>query len=144
MCWVTVDDLERRGLDARLVGADRLYAVAAGDDTSEVAAESTLLLLDEDATSWSSWNAYAEELARETSARVVRISDGGITGPAFFDHVRRIKRPVVNSPKGQTDPAAAGPRPAPRHHAPDLLDLVPGMASRRSPRFGPGRRRRPR
>jgi hypothetical protein len=32
----------------------------------------------------------------------VPISDGGITGPAFFDHVRRSRRPVVNSPKGQT------------------------------------------
>ncbi|GAA2443685.1 hypothetical protein GCM10010191_70330 [Actinomadura vinacea] len=30
--------------------------------------------------------------------------DGGITGPAFFDHVRRLRRPVINSPKGQTMP----------------------------------------
>ena len=50
------------------------------------------------------WNAYGQELARETGARAVRISDGGITGPAFFDHVRRGKRPLVNSPKGQTAP----------------------------------------
>ncbi|EST19033.1 hypothetical protein M878_42980 [Streptomyces roseochromogenus subsp. oscitans DS 12.976] len=28
--------------------------------------------------------------------------DGGLTGPAFFDHVRRSDRPVINSPKGQT------------------------------------------
>jgi hypothetical protein len=101
---VTVDDLEQHGLDAALVGADRLYAVAAGSNGSEVAAGETLVLLDEDATSWSSWNAYAVELARETGARAVRICDGGITGPAFFDHVRRGRRPVVNSPKGQTDP----------------------------------------
>lgn len=26
------------------------------------------------------------------------------TGPAFFDHVRRCRRPVVNSPKGQATP----------------------------------------
>ena len=104
VCWLTADDLERRGLRACLVGADRLYAVAAGDDTGEVAARDTLILLDEDATSWSSWNAYAEELARQTGARAVRITDGGITGPAFFDHVRRLKRPLVNSPKGQTAP----------------------------------------
>ncbi len=104
VCWVTVSDLDQRGLDARLVGADRLYAVAVGDDTSKVAANGTVILLDEDATSWSSWNAYAQELARETAARVVRISDGGITGPAFFDHVRRIRRPLINSPKGQTTP----------------------------------------
>jgi hypothetical protein len=76
--------------------------VATGDDTSEVPARDTVVLLDEDTTSWSSWNAYAEELAQETGAHAVRISDGGITGPAFFDHVRRSGRPVVNSPKGQT------------------------------------------
>ncbi|PTM93663.1 hypothetical protein C7821_10733 [Streptomyces sp. VMFN-G11Ma] len=38
----------------------------------------------------------------QRGARTVRISDGAITGPAFFDHVRRCTRPVVNSPKGQT------------------------------------------
>ena len=104
VCWVTTDDLERRGLQACLVGADRLYAVSVGDDTSDVAARATLVLLDEDTTSWASWNAYAEELARQTGARAVRIADGGITGPAFFDHVRRLKRPLINSPKGQTAP----------------------------------------
>jgi hypothetical protein len=35
---------------------------------------------------------------------VVRVCDGGITGPAFFDHVRRSRCPIVNSPKGQTTP----------------------------------------
>ena len=104
VCWVTADELEQHGLDATLVGADRLYAVAVGVNGGEVAAGETLVLLDEDTTSWSSWNAYAEELARDTGARAVRISDGGITGPAFFDHVRRGGRPVINSPKGQTDP----------------------------------------
>jgi DNA-binding transcriptional LysR family regulator len=104
ICWITTDELERHGVHARPIGADRLYAVAAGDNGGAVAARDTLVLLDEDATSWSSWNAYAEELARETGARAIRISDGGITGPAFFDHVRRGRRPVINSPKGQTAP----------------------------------------
>ncbi|MFJ5272325.1 LysR family transcriptional regulator [Streptomyces sp. NPDC088358] len=104
VCWVRTEDLEQRGLHARLLGADRLYAVSAGDDTGEVAARDTAVLLDGDTTSWSSWNVYAELLARDTGARAVRISDGGITGPAFFDHVRRSGRPVVNSPKGQTTP----------------------------------------
>ena len=104
VCWVTVDELEQHGLDACLVGADRLYAVAVGDNGSEVAARDTLVLLDEDATSWSSWNAYAEELARETGARAVRISDGGITGPAFFDHVRRA------GARSSTRPRARPPR----------------------------------
>ena len=104
VCWVTTDELDQHGVHARLVGADRLYAVAIGDDSGEVAARDTLVLLDEDETSWSSWNVYAQELARETGARAVRISDGGITGPAFFDHVRRSRGPVINSPKGQTAP----------------------------------------
>ena len=104
VCWVTVNELEQHGLDACLVGADRLYAVAVGDNGGEVAARDTLVLLDEDATSWSSWNAYAEELARETGARAVRISDGGITGPAFFDHVRRGRR------RSSTRPRARPPR----------------------------------
>ncbi|MFG2475914.1 LysR family transcriptional regulator [Streptomyces fagopyri] len=104
VCWVRTEDLEQRGLHARLLGADRLYAVSAGDDTGEVAARDTAVLLDADTTSWSSWNVYAELLARDTGARAVRISDGGITGPAFFDHVRRTGLPVVNSPKGQTTP----------------------------------------
>jgi DNA-binding transcriptional LysR family regulator len=104
ICWITTDQLERHGVQARPIGADRLYAVAAGHNGGAVAARDTLVLLDEDATSWSSWNAYAEELARETGARAVRICDGGITGPAFFDHVRRGRRPVINSPKGQTAP----------------------------------------
>jgi len=46
----------------------------------------------------------APTAARDTGARAVRISDGGITGPAFFDHVRRSRRPIINSPKGQTAP----------------------------------------
>jgi DNA-binding transcriptional LysR family regulator len=104
VCWVRTEDLEQRRLQARLIGADRLYAVATGDDTSDVPAQDTIVLLDDDATAWSSWNIYAEQLAHDTGARAVRISDGGITGLAFFDHVRRSSRPVINSPKGQTAP----------------------------------------
>jgi DNA-binding transcriptional LysR family regulator len=104
VCWVRSEDLERRALSARLIGADRLYAVSTGKDTGDVNARDTVVLLDDDTGTWSSWNAYAEDLARDTGARAVRISDGGITGSAFFDHVRRSARPVVNSPKGQTSP----------------------------------------
>ncbi|MBY8880134.1 LysR family transcriptional regulator [Actinacidiphila acidipaludis] len=99
VCWVRTEDLERLGLTARLLGADRLHAVSAGEDTSDVAAGDTAVLLDDDVTSWSSWNAFAEELAQDTGARAVHTSDSGVTGPAFFDHVRRSRRPVVNSPK---------------------------------------------
>jgi DNA-binding transcriptional LysR family regulator len=104
VCWVRAKDLEEYGLSGRLIGADRLHAVAAGEDTSEVRARDTAVLLDDDTTSWASWNLYAAQLARDTGARAVRISDGGITGPAFFEHVRSSRRLIVNSPKGQTTP----------------------------------------
>ncbi|MDQ0810057.1 DNA-binding transcriptional LysR family regulator [Streptomyces sp. B3I7] len=117
VCWVRRRDLAEHGLEARLLGADRLYAVttrlparegnAHDVDTREVGARDVVArdvvaLLDSDVTTWSSWNDYAEELARATGARAVRITDGGITGPAFYDHVRRSRRPVLNSPKTQT------------------------------------------
>jgi len=104
ICWVQTDDLASLELDARLIGADPLYALATGADTSPVAAKDTTLLLDADAATWASWNRYAEQFAKDTEARVVQIDDGGVTGPAFFDHVRRLRRPVVNSPKGQSAP----------------------------------------
>jgi DNA-binding transcriptional LysR family regulator len=102
VCWVRAQDLEQYGLRSRLIGADRLHAVATGEDASDVRARDTSVLLDDDTTSWASWNLYAAQLARDTGARQIRISDGGITGPAYFDHVRRSRRPVINSPKGQT------------------------------------------
>lgn len=108
VCWIRAEDLERLGLEARLIGTDRLYAVAAGDDGSEVEVQDTIVLLDDDITSWASWNDFAERLSRDTGAQAVRITDGGVTGPAFFDHVRRIRRPVVNCPKGQTTPLPPG------------------------------------
>ncbi|WP_217552430.1 LysR family transcriptional regulator [Streptomyces sp. GbtcB6] len=104
VCWVRTEDLERLGLRARLIGADRLYAVAKGTDTSDLPARDADVLIDDDITSWASWNGYAEELTQAVGARAVRISDGAVTGPAYFDHVRRCTRPVLNSPKGQTAP----------------------------------------
>ncbi|MFJ9426863.1 LysR family transcriptional regulator [Streptomyces sp. NPDC101249] len=110
VCWAPRADLERLGLRSRLLGADRLYAVDVGlgsdaqGSSRAVAARDTVVLLDDDATSWSSWNVYGRELAGTTGARAVRIGDGGVTGPAFFDHVRRLRRPVVNCPKGQGSP----------------------------------------
>jgi DNA-binding transcriptional LysR family regulator len=104
VCWVRAQDLEEHGLNARLIGADRLYAVARGAGNDDVLARDTVVLLDDDVKTWRTWSIYAEQLARDTGARPVRISDGGITGPAFFDHVRRSPRPVVNSPKGQNTP----------------------------------------
>jgi DNA-binding transcriptional LysR family regulator len=104
ICWVRAADLVERDLQARLIGADRLHALSMGAETSDVRAQDTLVLVDADTVSWASWNLYAEEFAGATGATVVRIDDGGVTGRAFFDHVRRLRRPVVNSPKGQTTP----------------------------------------
>ncbi|WP_444543457.1 LysR family transcriptional regulator [Lentzea cavernae] len=104
VCWIRKADAEQMGLTVRLVGADRLYAVAVGTDTSPVKAGDIAVLVDDDVTSWQSWNDYAEEFAKDTGARVRRIHNGAITGPAFFDHVRVCTTPVLNSPKGQTTP----------------------------------------
>ncbi|MET9490764.1 LysR family transcriptional regulator [Nocardia sp. NPDC006630] len=107
VCWVRSKDLADLGLHARLIGADRLHAVSSGTRTTAVPAAETLVLLDDDTTSWSSWNVYAEQLARDTGAQSARIGDGGITGSAFFDHVRRSTRPVLRSPKDMAAPIPA-------------------------------------
>ncbi|WP_034260757.1 LysR family transcriptional regulator [Actinospica robiniae] len=108
ICWTPVADLAALGLRADLLGADRLYAVAEGADTSVVRARDVAVLLDADTASWSSWNIYAARFARDTGAELVRIEDGGITGPGFFEHVRRCGRPVLNSPKTQAGPMPQG------------------------------------
>lgn len=101
ICWVQTSDLESLSLDAHLIGADRLYAVCIGTDSSPVEAKHTVVLLDPDEATWSSWNRYGEQFAADTGARTLRVDDGGITGPEFFEHVRRLGRPVLNNPKGQ-------------------------------------------
>ncbi|ORB30270.1 LysR family transcriptional regulator [Mycolicibacterium parafortuitum] len=107
ICWVERKDLQALSLDARLVGADRLYAVSAGRDGGPVAARDVTVLLDSDEASWSSWNRYAEQFAAATGARVEHVEDGGVTGSTFYDHVRRLRRPVLNNPKGQNDSTPA-------------------------------------
>ncbi|WP_406601899.1 LysR family transcriptional regulator [Lentzea sokolovensis] len=104
VCWIRRSEAAQLGLTAQLLGADRLYAVAVGTDTSPVQAKDIAVLVDDDVTSWQSWNDYAEEFARDTGCAVRRIHNGAITGPAFFDHVRVCTTPVLNSPKGQTTP----------------------------------------
>jgi DNA-binding transcriptional LysR family regulator len=108
ICWVQTTDLETLSLDAHLIGVDRLYALSVGQDTSPVDAKDTLVLLDADAASWSSWNRYAEQFAADTGAPVIRVDDGGVTGQEFFEHVRRLRRPVLNNPKGQNTPEPPG------------------------------------
>lgn len=104
ICWVQNSDLDALGLDARLMGVDRLYALSVGPDDTPVKAADLLVLVDADAASWSSWNRYGEQFAADTGARVMRTDDGGVTGPTFFEHVRELRRPVLNNPKGQDAP----------------------------------------
>jgi DNA-binding transcriptional LysR family regulator len=104
VCSLQTHDLERLGLNAALLGADRLYAVSAGRTTGAIQARDTDILVDDDTATWSSWNVFAEEFARDSGAHVLPISDSGITGPAFLEHVRRNRRPIINSPKGQATP----------------------------------------
>jgi hypothetical protein len=108
ICWVQTTDLASLSLDAHLIGVDRLYALSVGADTSPVEAKDTLVLLDADEAAWSSWNRYAEQFAADTGARTVRVDDGGITGQEFFEHIRRLRAPVLNSPKGQNTQEPVG------------------------------------
>lgn len=103
ICWVQNEDLHTLGLRSRLVGVDRLYALSPGRDDSPVDAKDVVVLVDNDTASWSSWNRYAGQFAAATGAQVIRTDDGGVTGPTFFEHVRRLGRPVLNNPKGQND-----------------------------------------
>jgi DNA-binding transcriptional LysR family regulator len=108
ICWMQTTDLASLSLDAHLIGVDRLYALCVGTDTSPVEAKDTLVLLDADTASWSSWNRYAEQFAGDTGARMVRVDDGGVTGEELFEHVRRLRQPVLNNPKGQNMPEPNG------------------------------------
>lgn len=108
ICWVRRRDLDEQQLDARLIGADLLYAVAPGSDASPVAAKDVLVLLDSDESSWASWNRFAEQFASDTGARSERCADGGVTGTAFFAHVRRFGGPVLNNARDQDKPLPTG------------------------------------
>jgi DNA-binding transcriptional LysR family regulator len=108
IAWVAKDDIKRYKLVADLLWYERLEAVMprahpATRDESVFAAEITVLT-DCDEASWSSWNRYATAFAKASQASVSDIVDGGITGPAFFDHVARLGRPVLESPKRHAAP----------------------------------------
>ncbi|AQT82289.1 LysR family transcriptional regulator [Mycolicibacterium litorale] len=104
ICWVQNSDLQALSLAAELLGVDRLYALSAGPDDTPVEAGDTLVLTDTDDASWSSWNRYGKQYAAATGARIMRTDDGGVTGPTFFEHVRGLRRPVLNNPRGQDEP----------------------------------------
>jgi DNA-binding transcriptional LysR family regulator len=115
LTWVTAQQARERGLTTHLMRAEPLHAVLPGVSSSEpIAAQQLTVLLDADESAWSSWNRFAGEFAAATGARVVRIDDGGITGDAFYVHVRRIGVPILASPKRHiaVTPPSLGQRPA--------------------------------
>jgi DNA-binding transcriptional LysR family regulator len=108
IAWIEAADLERHHLTGHLFRYEQLEAVmprahrAAHHET--VTAAEVAVLIDVDEASWLSWNRYASAFANATQATVINIDDGGITGPAFFDHVVRLRRPVLASPKRHVAP----------------------------------------
>lgn len=114
LTWVVARQATDLGLTTHLLRAEPLHAVLPGATSAEhVAAQDVTVLLDADESAWSSWNRFAGEFAVATGARIVRIDDGGITGDAFYVHVRRIGAPVLASPKRHTAviPPSLGRRP---------------------------------
>jgi hypothetical protein len=108
IAWIEDADIERHNLTAHLLWYERLEAVMprahqATRHESVPAAEVTVLV-DVDEASWWSWNRYASAFAEANQASVINIDDGGIAGPAFFDHVARLRRPVLDSPKRHAAP----------------------------------------
>lgn len=114
LAWVTGEHIGARELTAHPLRLEPLHAVLPGQSSSEpVAAQGIKVLVDADASAWSSWNRFAGDFAAHTGARIVRIDDGGVTGVAFYAHVRRIGAPVLASPKRHTAalPPSLGRRP---------------------------------
>ncbi|ORJ57819.1 LysR family transcriptional regulator [Mycobacterium simiae] len=103
VAWVTTTEIEKRGLTADFLCAEPLYAVSPSVGSgAAVAALQVTVLVDADESAWSSWNRFAGEFAGDTGAPIARVDDGGITGEAFYAHVRRIGSPVLASPKRHT------------------------------------------
>ncbi|RJQ81953.1 LysR family transcriptional regulator [Pseudonocardiaceae bacterium YIM PH 21723] len=107
VAWTTRSDVDRLGLAARLLWAEPLVALLPAEhraaQAEDIPADQVWVLIDEDETSWESWNRFALDFAEHTGARVVRINDGGITGPGFYAHVQRLRGPVLRSPKRHPD-----------------------------------------
>jgi DNA-binding transcriptional LysR family regulator len=108
IAWIEDADVERLNLAAHLLWYERLEAVLPrahrASRLTSVRASEVTVLVDIDEASWWSWNRYASVFAKATQACVAYIDDGGIAGPAFFDHVTRLRRPVLDSPKRHAAP----------------------------------------
>ncbi|HEX8083198.1 MAG TPA: LysR family transcriptional regulator [Solirubrobacteraceae bacterium] len=96
VAWVERAD-ER--LDVRLLWPQPVHAVGpAAGDAEWVAASTVRVLLSADRTSWDAWNHYAAAFAEAVGGKAVRVEDGGITGAAFYEHCRRIGKPLLAGP----------------------------------------------
>jgi hypothetical protein len=108
IAWIQPADVERLNLAAHLLRYERLEAVMPrahrATRQERVAAAEITVLVDVDEASWRSWNRYASAFAEANQVSVTDIDDGGIAGPAFFDHVARLRRPVLDSPKRHVAP----------------------------------------
>ncbi len=108
IAWIDEADLARLNLSAHLLWYEQLEAVLprahSATRQESVPATDITVLIDVDEASWKSWNRYASAFAAANQASVTNIDDGGIAGPAFFDHVARLGRPVLESPKRHAAP----------------------------------------
>ncbi|NNN09815.1 MAG: LysR family transcriptional regulator [Acidimicrobiaceae bacterium] len=108
IAWIEEADLERLNLTAHLLRHEKLEAVvprAHSTTQNEIVPASEIaVLVDVDEASWSSWNRFAISFAGASRASAENINDGGVTGPAFFEHVARLRRPVLESPKRHVAP----------------------------------------
>jgi DNA-binding transcriptional LysR family regulator len=111
-------------LHHQLLWPEPLVAVTPRAHTAEtVAAHAVRVLVDADLTSWDAWNQFAGDVAYWLKSRVVRVDDGGITGPPSMSIAAGWPYPFSNHPSaGQCRPL----RPADQAGRPDAaLVLVP-------------------
>jgi DNA-binding transcriptional LysR family regulator len=108
IAWIEAADIEQFGLTAHLLWYERLEAVMPrahlATQSEFVSASDVTVLVDIDEASWSSWNRFASSFADANQVPITKIHDGGVTGPAFFDHAARLRRPVLESPKRHVAP----------------------------------------
>ena len=103
VCWVRTQDLQQYGLSAGS-SAPTASTRSPPVTTPAMSTPGTLPFSSMTTAPRGHRGTSMRQSWPVTPAPAHRISDGGITGPAFFDHVRRSHRPIVNSPKGQTAP----------------------------------------
>jgi DNA-binding transcriptional LysR family regulator len=123
VCWVSARDLEEHDLNARIIGAERLYAVSRAADAGDARAGETIVLVDDAAVSFSIFQPLRIPwLSRD-------LSDSRVVGYCYpLGGSRRVYHGEVG---GDDDPAGTGIicQPAPDEFYPqlrgELLDVNP-------------------